>query len=282
MSGTPTSEVPPPPERPLVPGQPPPPDSLPPSAGERQRSKRTRILTPLALAGAGVLLFLLAILLYPSAATDVPTPSYPHLGIVTNYPADFVGLSTFQVSPAITEMRISVELTELHAHPTAGILVSLPLGTAFQDCPAGCQAVAGPARAYVWDKTLAFRDGKATADFFVKAHNFGVAYDGVAAAAAIPDVNYQGPGTPLFLIAYNIPSAASYDWSSFAPAAVNNQVATWQEDLTSGETAGRAAFGINPAGQASHDNKTFIAGALVGLAGAAILSAIQEALHAGD
>ncbi len=120
--------------------------------------------------------------------------------------------------------------------------------------------------------------GIATADFFVKAHSFGVASNGITASAAIPEVTYQGPGQPMLVVTYDIPSAASYDWSSFPTASVNNSTASWVEDLTNGDTGARAAVGISPSGQATHDTETLLAGTLLGLAGGAILSAIQEAL----
>ncbi|MGO9144012.1 MAG: hypothetical protein ACLP70_21620 [Streptosporangiaceae bacterium] len=46
----------------------------------------------------------------------------------------------------------------------------------------------------------------------MKARSFGVAYNGITASAAIPEFIYRGPGTPIFLVGYDIPSAASYDW----------------------------------------------------------------------
>ena len=65
----------------------------------------------------------------------------------------------------------------------------------------------------------------------------------------------------------------------FVKAAVNNTTATWQEDLASTDTTGRSAVGINPAGQANHDIQALVAGTLIGLAGGAIISAVQEFLH---
>ena len=82
----------------------------------------------------------------------------------------------------------------------------------------------------------------------------------------------------------------SYDWSSFPTSAINNSDAAWTIATTSSvsgrqavaSTPGRVAVGINHARQASDNDKTFVAGALLGLAGGAILSAVQEALHARD
>jgi hypothetical protein len=121
--------------------------------------------------------------------------------------------------------------------------------------------------------------GLATTHVFVKAHNFGVTFNGVTAAAAIPEVLSKGAS---LITSYHIPSASSYDWSSYPTAFLSSSGATWDEALISGDTVGWVASGINHIAQANDDSTTFIAGALLGLAGGAILSAVQEALHADD
>lgn len=286
MPDTPTAQS-PTPEGPL-PG---PKDNPPPLPAADKPSRRVKILTPLVLAILGLALFLLAIILYPSA-TGVRTPLYSRLGISTKFPIALLGLSVVQISPGVAEMKITVKLPANVAAPPAGappagLVVAPALGTVFRNCPPPfCRTLPGVPPGSVWGVPLAFRSvgptGEATADFYVKARSFGVASNGVNASAAIPEVLYQGPGKPIFVVGYHIPSAASYDWSSFPTAGVSNNVATWQEDLVGPDTPGRAAIGINPAGQASHDRLTFFAGALLGIAGGAIVAAVQEALHGRD
>lgn len=269
-----------------------PPDETPQLRPRHKQPRRKKILTSLVLAAFGLVLLLLAILFYPSPATGVSTPPYSRLGITTTFPIAVIGVKVVQVSPTLAKMSFTVELptgkTAPPAGSTASLIVAPPLGTAFRDCPASsCTRVPGVPPGFIWHEQLAFShstglSGKATADVFVKASRFGVAFNGVNATAAIPEVIYQGPGNPMMAVAYDIPSASSYDWASFPTAAVNSSTAIWQMSLASGDTAGRAAVGINPAGQASHDTGTFIAGALIGLAGGAILSAVQEAFHVGD
>ena len=50
--------------------------------------------------------------------------------------------------------------------------------------------------------------------------------------------------------------------------------------INSGHIPDVVATGINHASEARDNDLTFLAGALVGVAGGALLSAIQEALHA--
>jgi hypothetical protein len=252
-------------------------------AAKPERPQWRKILTPVALAVLGLVLFLFTILSYPSGATGVATPLYSRLAISTTFPILEIGLVISQVSPDVAEVGFSIELPAGRLAPpanapTAHLTFAPPIGITFLECPApACHT--SPSE---WRKPLAFTTGRAQANFFVKANSFGVAFNGVNASAAIPEVLYHGPGAPILFVGYSIPSAASYDWSSFPTAAANNTSAFWQEDLTGSDTAGRAAVGINPSGQANHDTRVFIAGALVGLAGAAILSAVQEAFHAFD
>lgn len=61
-----------------------------------------------------------------------------------------------------------------------------------------------------------------------------------------------------------------------------NGFVAWAEDSSDGGTQSRVASGVNHDAQAHDDLMIFLAGAVVALAGAAVLAAIQEALHAGD
>jgi hypothetical protein len=81
---------------------------------------------------------------------------------------------------------------------------------------------------------------------------------------------------------YHIPSAASYDWSSFPTVRADTSVATWMETLVTYATPARVAVGINRVEKSSDDSKIFFAGALLGIGGAAVVAAIQEALHLWD
>jgi hypothetical protein len=131
-----------------------------------------------------------------------------------------------------------------------------------------------------------FNKQSATTHFLVKAGSFGVTYNSVTAAAAIPEILLlghsaeSGPGN--LSVVYNLPSASSYDWSSDPTSSVTNSQAAWDETVIGDDTPGRAVVGINHAAQSDDDTRTFIAGALLGLAGGALLSGVQEALHAND
>jgi hypothetical protein len=239
------------------------------------------------LAFVGVALFLGGLKLYPST-NEPPTPPYANLGISSTFPIGYILYSVDQVSPSIAKIKVVTELPVGAPKPTAAaqLVMAPPIGTRFETCPIPACQFTPHSEISVWQKPLSFTKTGNTVEavdyFFVKARDFGDTYNGVTAAAAIPSVVYKGPGMPTFYTQYRIPSASSYDWSTFPTQFANGTFASWAEPVTNGETSGKAAVGIDHANQATADNHTFLAGALIGLAGGALLSAIQEALHAND
>jgi hypothetical protein len=79
-----------------------------------------------------------------------------------------------------------------------------------------------------------------------------------------------------------LPAANTFDWSTFPPAIATAKYATWEQAITGDQLAGRIAVGVDHANDSRNTYLTFLAGALIGLAGGALLSAVQEALHAND
>jgi hypothetical protein len=275
----------------------------------RNRLLRKKILTPVALAVIGVALLAGAINLYTSPS-ELPTPPYATLALSSTFPIQNIFYTVDQVSPAIAELQIGVELPSGRALPPVGasiahMLIIPPFGTHFRTCPrypgAAARFAATPyclstslfsENLFIWVQPLIFKTfrgplqtppfGAAYAQVFVKAHSFGKTFNGVTASAAIPSVTYNDSGTPILETQYTIPSASSYDWSAFPTQFANGTIARWNEQVNGGTAEGRAAVGVNHANQSDDDNKTFVAGALLGLAGAAFLSAVQEALHPND
>ena len=254
-----------------------------------------KIVTPVALFAAAAVFGIIALALYPSTA-QLPTPPYASLGITSPIPepVQLIKYLVSQISPARTEMLVTVEMpvgSEIPAPGAVDVLAAPPSGTRFTTCPAPNCKFAPSSDFMSWAKPLIFSmkpDGAgklvptAETGFLVAGRGFGVTYNSTTASAAIPEVLYRGGGTPTLLTQYNIPGASSYDWSSFPTKFANNSFATWSELVTSGDIGGRAAVGINHANQSSESNDTFIAGALIGLAGGALLSGFTEAMHARD
>jgi hypothetical protein len=248
------------------------------AAGKRSRLKG--IVAPLVLAVLGLALLVGAFLLYPST-TESSTPAFTQVTIGADSKLNAVEYKVIQ-RQGVAEVQISLEPYGRlpSGGAAAGLVVEPPIGTAFVDCPKS------HCRKGVWTTGMLLTSDKrsTTAKFRVKASNFGVTSNGVTAAAAIPVIYLHGPVGDLvtFYTDYSLPSASSYDWSSYPTYTVSRSAAVWDETLDPGNTAGRTVVGINHVAQADDDTRTFIAGALLGLAGAAILAAVIEALHVRD
>src|SRR5215471_7890026 len=186
-----------------------------------KRSKRKKIVTPLILAFLGLALLAAAFLLYPSQ-NGRPSPAFPTVAISSDQALGIIDYRVVQVRPGVAEIKISLEAFGRvpSTFTAAAVSVALPAGTAFADC-------SKPAcNGQLWSVAGVFTPGHRVvhADIFVKAPSFGVTYNGVTAAAAIPDIFLSGrfPGPPTLYTSYQIPSASSYDWSSYPPYSVSS------------------------------------------------------------
>ena len=255
-----------------------------------------KILRPIILALIGVGLLLGGMALY-SSPSELSTPSFATIQLKSNFSIAAIRYTVGQASPLITKITIYVQLpsnvidTPTKA-PAADLWLELPPGISFEACPPDACRLDPNDRQYTWFQALDFKyenfdnkSGEALTTFFVKASSFGYVFNDINASAAIPRVDFLGPGsvTPiLYTDYYSVISADSYDWSTFQPQLKNATEILWYEPVTSGAAPGIVAVGINHANEAKDINYTFFAGALIGLAGAALLAAIQETLHAND
>lgn len=257
------------------------------------RARLKKILIPLVLFALGVLLGSVGYFwIYPSPETGIPTPSSSHITIDSSVHIQEVFVSIDEVG-----IGVSVLLPEVGASvPAAGskedITIELPIDADFSNCPDCVNHILGiPLGSFTTEKLIFTKkfsvpsEGlifiNAVVRFRVKPSDFGMSFDGINAYAAIPEIILTEPvkqGTSAS-IGFSIPSASSYDWSAFRPDKADNSNVTWVEQSNNGDFAGRTTVGINHAHEANDSTLSFLAGALIGLAGAAILSAAQEALH---
>jgi hypothetical protein len=285
---------------PVAGSAPPAADSPSPPAGSGGRPKlpRKKIVIPAVLAALAVLLGLGAWLLYPATA-QLPSRGYTTMVFNAPFGIDALNYQIHQVRTDLAEIKIAVlfntSKTASVPHQLATLSVYPPLGDAFHPCPpAYCGR--GQNATYAWFQILTFRPGTGPGELpdttasgiyafltlYVRAHDFGVTYNNVNASAALPKLYYNAPGFPNLVTQYSIGSADLYDWSSLPPAYANGARAVWLESPSSGLITPVTATGVNHASSGRNTTLTFIAGALLGLAGGALLSAIQEALHARD
>jgi hypothetical protein len=266
---------------------------------KRVRRPRKKIVIPVVFAVVGVILTIAAVGLYfLSTPGQLNAPSYATVELKSSFPIAELRyeVSPDKISSAVTDIRVFAQLPnnvlDTPAKATAAMLyLQLPSGVSFTTCPAGC-SIDKNAGAYVWSVPLNFSDenttsdsGVATASFAVRAVGFGYAANGSDAAAAIPQAAYLGPGSStleLYTGYANVGAPDAYDWSGLPPQQANDDEIVWAEGVPAGGVPGVIDAGVNDTAQTQDGYKIFIAGALIGLAGGALLAALQEALHAND
>jgi hypothetical protein len=260
-----------------------------PTASDRSWWNKYR--TAIVLAVISLALFLITVGLYPST-TQLPVPLSSTLALQATQPVASITYEVDQISSSVAEMKITILLPvgapiPPASTPVVGLVVSPPIGTSFTTCPApACKSESDGISS--WKVLLGFRpftspngtSGIAFADFFVRAHGFGGTYNDVNASVVAPAVIYHGSGTPTLLTQYNIPDAAKYDWSVFPLEFASLTFATWSEPVANGQIPARVADGTNFANQGKDNYHTFLAGVILGLAGGALLTALQETLDA--
>jgi hypothetical protein len=260
----------------------------------RRRWRSKKFSKPLILAGIGVVFLLGALWLYSSPA-ELPAPSFATIQLKSSFSISGIRYDVSQPSPSIAKITIYVELpgnvvrTPAKA-PAADLWLEVPPGITFETCPPDACRFDPNDKEYTWLQTLDFKyedpddnSGEAIATFSVKAHSFGYAYNDINASAAIPRVVFLGPGAvqPVLYTEYDVAAANSYQWSTLQPQLINANEVRWDEPVTSA-AQGIVAVGVNDANQTRDNTETFISGALIGLAGGALLAAIQEFLHRND
>lgn len=281
-------------------GQPPQVSTQPSSAGNQPFTSgqnrppwRKKYRTAIILGAIGLVLFLVTVWLYPST-TQLPVPPASTLAIEASQPVEIIQYEVDQVSSAVAEMKVTVQLPVNAPLPSAGtttveLVVSPPIGVSFETCPApacksephGVTAEKVPLAFKVLSNAIG-KTGIAFADFFVRAQSLGGTYNDVNASVVAPEVIYQGSGTPTLLTQYNIPDASSYDWSVFPVEFANATFATWNEPVTGGQIPARVADGVDYTNQSKDNYRIFLAGVILGAAVGAALAALQEVLRVND
>lgn len=289
---------------PLEPDQPSPQRSADATDGGRPDAKRRRrppkkVSIPVVFAVVGVGLILGALwLYYLSSPGQLSAPSFATVQLASTFPVAEIryDASSSPSAPAITKITIYVQLPSNVLNTPTGasavLYLEAPSGISFESCPRSACRFDPNEDAYTSSQTLNFiyedtddNSGEAIATFFVKTGSFGYVNNDIDASAAIPRVIFLGQAsvTPEFYIDYdNVAAPDDYDWSAPSPQLKNASEIRWDEPVSGGAAPGGVAVGINSANESWDSYKIFIAGALLGLAGGALLLALQEALHAND
>jgi hypothetical protein len=116
----------------------------------------------------------------------------------------------------------------------------------------------------------------------VKDRRISATSNGEPAIAELPAVlggGTSGTSPPEVIATYYIPNANTYDWSP-PPVSVDRYSVTVPEQLSTTYSAEAVEVtGTSHQAQTQDNRNTFIAGILLGVAGAAAIAAVQEGLH---
>lgn len=263
----------------------------------RRRLMRKGYVLSVILAVICGVLVIVSVALYPRP-DNISIPSYAIVRVISTFSISTIAYQVTPEGPAESEITITIRLPDGTPYPPVKapapyINLDLPPRFVFRSCPARNCSYYKYNEVYIWHQDLSFKPaptsvgightGQAEVNIFVKASDFGYASNGITAEAAIPQITYSGPGSPGSYAEYDhITSPDYYDWSASPPLYVDHTTISWGESLAGGEAPAKVNIGINHANQTNSDRNIFVAGALIGLAGGALLSAVQEAFHAKD
>jgi hypothetical protein len=248
----------------------------------------------LAVIGLGFLAGGLLMYLY-SGPGELASPPFTTIQLQSTFSIAEILYDVSEPAPSITQITIYVQLPAKQLHPpakakAAELWLEVPPGIAFQTCPPDSCRFDPNDQAYTWLQPLDFRyedpdnkSGEAKATFSIKAHSLGYVANYINASAAIPRVVFWAPRKPpaTFLKLYKVTSAHNYDWSTLHPQLANASEVIWSEPMTSA-AEGTVAVGADQANELKENYEILFAGALIGLAGGALLAAAQEWLHRND
>lgn len=186
-------------------------------------------------------------------------------------------------------LAISIEASTAQTSPQNSpfvqMLVFLPNGATPFDCTnsscLGRYAASILALSYVGSKNgVTFWTG--TLSLKVRGARLGFDENGVDLDAHLPSINLdpaQTSDAAMTYVTYYVPSANSYDWgASTQPWLLSSNFVEWQESAQESSSAALLSA-INPSQESTDSNRTFLAGVLFGVAGAALIGFLTELFH---
>ncbi len=166
--------------------------------------------------------------------------------------------------------------------------LTVPQGTRVLSCGHPSKCTGGPSDPTGTPVVVDF-SAKGSASVTVAGREVGYDSNGTTAYAQLPLVQMPAGSEviaepPFVSVTYEIPNAKSYDWNTGPePQGVATGSIVWNLTLTVGPTVLQsdpvAVGGVDDAAQQRQTLMTFVAGTLLGIAGGALIGALQEAVH---
>ena len=256
------------------------------------RHKRPYISITLAIIGLAILP--LAFWLLPSG-DQPPTPSAPVVSIGTNVPITDMLYQVVRRGPSSHLLSVILQTSSAVTSKvnSANVEIFLPRSWEFGPCVGSKSACVGrpaagvakgrvpyPGTVRVWHIGFPYGTTEAALLIFIKGRDFGYTSNSVTENVAMPQIQFSDPVNLRLGVVYKgLPSLVNYDWSSFPPTTLTGTYAGWFELIINGNAQARMAIGIDHGARNRENRDTFLAGALVGIAGSALIGAVQEAIH---
>jgi hypothetical protein len=248
-----------------------------------------RLMILLGLALACVVAGVWAIVLFPSrAAITSPTPL--ELSVSEGSASSTIDLT---ISPSGTQsVKVAVKVVPLGAPVKVGqVTLGFDIfdGMSAVSCPSGVSCSPVPALGKFTFVQMTFNiqvsgnTNPGQEAFTVKNRRFSATSNGESAIAEMPAVLGGVGGSsvtpPELIVTYYVPNANTYDWS-IPPDTVDGYSVSIPEQLSTTDTTEAVEItGTNHQAQTQDNQDTFIAGILLGVAGAAAVATVQEGLH---
>lgn len=267
-------------------------DTAPQRPRPPHQARRRRLVTPLALALLGLALLLATVVVWPDD-NQPATPSSIYMVISTSLPINLVKYDVMVLGPARYQIELLLQAPSVSSDSVADVSIYLPRGWQFGSCTRigfrGCRRAPiasqqgyypGSTGEWLMRVTGASLLREGYLDINIRGASFGYAANDLQESVAMPQIEFDSNvNCELAVVYQGLPDPQKFDWSAFPTDELTSGYASWIEQVTNGVEPGRVAVGIDHAAQSRNNLATFLAGALVGLAGAALIGAVQESLH---
>jgi hypothetical protein len=232
------------------------------------------------LLGVGVVASASSYAIRPDRA-DVIGPAFSSVLVESEAPIAILDFEVHRDEPDTSTVFISAKVFTggSGAPPDGSIFFTFPRDAEPAECvePRPCLHLKD---SYFWTAALKYDDlGSATVTIPVRGERYAFDDNGVSAAAALPEVEYQGNPDSQLNVKYAMDDPSAYDWTGIPPSVLRPGFIVWTEQVDDGRVDPQVVTGLDRTAANRDRSSEFLAGALIGVAGGAVVGALQEALN---
>lgn len=256
--------------------------------------------TAIVLGGVGVVLLISAVLVIPREP-PIYLPSGFTMQVIAEQPVTVTWVFLDNYAAHRYRLRVVVNTkTPKSDHESATVLLLLPSASRVLPCdkvitctgladvtaPDSCLPAVGCLR-LAMGPSQSGSDWQGQVSIDIDAQRLGWDANGVAAEAQLPEVtvfdgNNSAPGNGSVFVQYGVPMAQGYDWNGgLRPDGATGTDVSWTE-LATEAVHPAPVTATNPDTVQRDSFLVFLSGALLGIAGGALIGGLQEALNASS